>query len=76
MKLNKLVITKVKEKIFVVGMSEQEFEDLRSAVRHSIPIINFQYKNSPKFRRAIHKLDRSLLTILKDVRNREKQKQL
>ncbi len=74
MKLNKFVVTKTYERIFVLQMTEQEFEDLHSSLGMAIPVAMKIHKDSPSFKRSLHKLKRQFGVIWKDAMNREKQK--
>ncbi len=74
MKLNKLVITKAKEPIYVISFNEQEFEDLRSAIDIATATAKKTHKDSPSFRKALDKIDLAFHRINSDVFNRMKQK--
>ena len=76
MMLQKVVVTKMKERVYVIQFNEQEFEDMRSAMTTAAPLVSKMHKDSPSFRRAVHKIDRNLKTIHKAAINNLKQRGL
>lgn len=74
MKTNKVIVTKSGEKVYVMQFSEQEYEDIHSALGIAVSVVDTRYKDSPDFSRAIHRLKRQWTAWNKDVANRIKQK--
>lgn len=74
MNLNKFVLTKNEKRVYVLQFNEEEFEDLRSAFSLAVRVADKEHRDSPKFRSMLHKMNRRLGAIQKDVINRIKQK--
>lgn len=62
------------DRIYVIAFTQQEFDDLQSAMGLACPAADYKHKDSPKFRRALHKLERDLWRTVRDADQREKQR--